>query len=385
MAMVSAVALTMACVCPAATVVAQSAAASCSGLFAGETSLGKVLLLPHHPFRSIGVSCNTLFMAAPLLDCSNSRLGRRETNLQGRFSRRFAKFQQFNQGADTSAVNLSQEEHEEQEEEAEEDEEVEDERLLPEDLWSAVIQSCEASASFINSGGTRAIVELLVPALENLNDDGAQQRLWDLARLYLDTLQEKLGDQRLKAIFPDAGSAALVKYQWEGAPFSFGSLNDRRPISNDDDVVILILPDHESLSAVENIADILAGDDDTPARPMIMWNPRLISGDVGIGLNVRRLRERLLNKCTTVYHLRPLGTMTIFRKYPGLWQVFLDDVKRPGHLILAKEQSSRPSLDQLDTLILSGGESEAAEQPSAFVKAVGVFNSLNRFMRSLSK
>jgi hypothetical protein len=134
MAMVSAVALTMACVCPAATVVAQSAAASCSGLFAGETSLGKVVLLPHHPlpFSSIGVSCNTLFMAAPLLDCSNSRLGRRETHLQGRFSRRFAKFQQFNQGADTSAVNLSQEEHDEQEEEeeeeAEEDEEVEDER-----------------------------------------------------------------------------------------------------------------------------------------------------------------------------------------------------------------------------------------------------------------
>ncbi len=135
MAMVSPVALTMACVCPAATVVAQSAAASCSGLFAGETSLGKVLLLPHHPFpfSSIGVSCSTLFMAAPLLDCSNSRLGRRETHLQGRFSRRFAKFQQFNQGADTSAVNLSQEGHDEQEEEeeeeeAEEDEEVEDER-----------------------------------------------------------------------------------------------------------------------------------------------------------------------------------------------------------------------------------------------------------------
>ncbi len=34
-----------------------------------------------------------------------------------------------------------------------------------------------------------------------------------------------------------------------------------------------------------------------------------------------------------------------------LWQVFLDDVKRPGHLILAKEQSSRPSLDQLDVRI----------------------------------
>ena len=29
-------------------------------------------------------------------------------------------------------------------------------------------------------------------------------------------------------------------------------------------------------------------------RPLIMWNPRLFSGDVGIGLNVRRLREFFL-------------------------------------------------------------------------------------------
>lgn len=28
--------------------------------------------------------------------------------------------------------------------------------------------------------------------------------------------------QQVKAIFPDAGVAALVKYQWKDAPFSFG-------------------------------------------------------------------------------------------------------------------------------------------------------------------
>lgn len=38
-------------------------------------------------------------------------------------------------------------------------------------------------------------VEMLVPDFEELNEDGAQQRVWDLARLFLDTLQESLGDQ----------------------------------------------------------------------------------------------------------------------------------------------------------------------------------------------
>lgn len=34
-----------------------------------------------------------------------------------------------------------------------------------------------------------------VPDFEELNEDGAQQRVWDLARLFLDTLQGTLGDQ----------------------------------------------------------------------------------------------------------------------------------------------------------------------------------------------
>lgn len=36
---------------------------------------------------------------------------------------------------------------------------------------------------------------MLVPEIENLDEDGAQQRVWDLSRLFLDTLQETLGDQ----------------------------------------------------------------------------------------------------------------------------------------------------------------------------------------------
>ena len=29
-------------------------------------------------------------------------------------------------------------------------------------------------------------------------------------------------------------------------------------------------------------------------RPLIMWNPRLVSGDVGVGFNVRNLRRNFL-------------------------------------------------------------------------------------------
>lgn len=42
------------------------------------------------------------------------------------------------------------------------------------------------------------------------------------------------------------------------------SLNDRRPVSNEDEIVVLISPDHQGLPDVERINSTLAGDDDTP-------------------------------------------------------------------------------------------------------------------------
>jgi hypothetical protein len=42
------------------------------------------------------------------------------------------------------------------------------------------------------------------------------------------------------------------------------SLNDRRPVSNEDDVVVLLTPDRQGLPDVERINTTLAGDDDTP-------------------------------------------------------------------------------------------------------------------------
>ncbi|KAL1341539.1 hypothetical protein HN51_028030 [Arachis hypogaea] len=255
----------------------------------------------------------------------------------------------------------------------------EDDSCLPSDLEGAVRQSSEAAALFVSSGGMRAIVELLIPQLQFLDDEGAQVELWELSRIFLDTLIAETECQRVKAIFPDAGAAALLKYRWKDAQFRFASLSDRKPIESDDEIVVMVVPDYQMLESVERIASNLSSD---PVRPLIMWNPRLISEDVGVGINVRRLRRFFLSTFTTVYHMRPMPFGAIFRCYPGMWKVFSDDKDRPDRYLLAKEFINRP--DYADLEILFGeDEQKSGQGQSLFGKAASIFSSINRFMKAI--
>ncbi|KAH7543071.1 hypothetical protein FEM48_Zijuj02G0144400 [Ziziphus jujuba var. spinosa] len=298
---------------------------------------------------------------------------------QSRICAKFEKFQsdppQDNlEDTKTSSFQVVEEDRDEVEEE-------EDDSCLPADLEGAVRQSGQATASFVSSGGMRAIVELLIPQLQFLDDEGAQAELWNLSRIFLDTLIEETGSQRVKAIFPDTGASALLKYQWKDAAFGFSSLSDRKPVEPEDDIVVMVVPDYQMLEYVERIASNLSDD---PPRPLIMWNPRLISEDVGVGFNVRKLRRYFLSTFTTTYSMRPLPSGAVFRCYPGLWKVFYDDKDRPNRYLLAKELVTRPDAEELE--IIFGDVGEKSEQsPSLFDKAAGIFSSLNRFMKVISK
>ncbi|KAK7269329.1 hypothetical protein RIF29_22053 [Crotalaria pallida] len=257
--------------------------------------------------------------------------------------------------------------------------EDEDDSCLPPDLEGAVRQSSQAAALFVSSGGMRAIVELLIPQLQFLDDEGAQVELWELSKIFLDTLIEGTECQRVKAIFPDAGAAALLKYRWKDAMFRFASLSDRKPVESDDEIVVMVVPDYQMLEYVEKIASNLSND---PPRPLIMWNPRLISEDVGVGVNVRKLRRYFLSTFTSVYYMRPMPFGAIFRCYPGLWKVFSDDKNRPNRYLLAKEFISRPDTEDLE--IIFGSEEQKSEQGRSLLdKAAGIFSSINRFMRAM--
>ncbi|XP_044483720.1 uncharacterized protein LOC123209657 isoform X2 [Mangifera indica] len=222
----------------------------------------------------------------------------------------------------------------------------EDDSCLPSDLEGAVRQSSEASSLFLSSGGMRAIVELLIPQLQFLDEEGAQSELWELSRIFVDTLIEKTGCQNVKAIFPDAGAAALLKYRWKDAAFGFSSLSDRKPVESEDEIVIMIVPDYQMLQYVQKIASSLSDD---PPRPLIMWNPRLISEDVGVGINVRNLRRYFL------------------RCYPGLWKVFYDDKDRPNRYLLAKEFISHPNAEDLE-ILFGDVEENSGKAPLCSVK-----------------
>lgn len=197
----------------------------------------------------------------------------------------------------------------------------------------------------------------------------------------MDTLIEETGSQRIKAIFPDAGAAALLKYLWKDAAFGFSSLGDRKPVQIEDDIVVMVVPDYQMLEKVQKIVSDLSDD---PPRPIIMWNPRLISEDVGVGINVRNLRRYFLSTFTTVYSMRPLPAGAVFRCYPGMWKVFYDDKDRPNRYLLAQEFVRRPDSEEIE-IILGNAEEKSEQGPSLFSKAAGIFSSLNRFMRVISK
>ncbi|CAI9769003.1 unnamed protein product [Fraxinus pennsylvanica] len=313
----------------------------------------------------------------PSNTCGYSGISHHKAISSSRTHAKFEKFQgQENPEEFTELSSLDPEPIQEDEEREEEDD-----SCLPSNLEGAVQQSGLATADFVSSGGMRAIVELLIPQLQFLDDEGAQAELWGVSKIFLDTLIEETGGQRVKAVFPDAGAAALLKYQWKDATFGFSSLGDRKPVDSEDEIVVMVVPDYQMLEYVQKIASYLSDD---PPRPLIMWNPRLVSEDVGVGINVRRLRRNFLSTFTVVYSMRPLPSGAVFRCYPGLWKVFYDDKERPNRYLLAKEQISRPDSEELE-IIFGGIGNQEEKGTSLFDQAAGIFSSLNRFMKVISK
>ncbi|KAK4795377.1 hypothetical protein SAY86_013371 [Trapa natans] len=344
-------------------------------------------LVPSYYCRCSSVSARRSISTTRVPSSSNSASPVSHGNSLGRLRvsqvvgfRARAKFEKFQ---DETLPDDLEEISEPPEEDQEIEDDEEDDSCLPSNLEGAVRQSGQASSQFVSSGGMRAIVELLIPQLQFLDDEGAQAELWELSRIFIDTLIGEMGCQRIKAIFPDAGAAALLKYKWKDAAFGFASLSDRKPVENEDEVVVMVVPDYQMLEYVEKIASALSDD---PPRPLIMWNPRLISEDVGVGYNVRKLRRYFLSTFTTVYSMKPLPSGAVFRCYPGLWKVFYDDNDRVGRYLLAKEMIARPDAEDLEIIFGKLEESaEGGQGPSFFDQAASILSSLNRFMKAISK
>ncbi|CAK0787516.1 hypothetical protein CVIRNUC_010736 [Coccomyxa viridis] len=266
-------------------------------------------------------------------------------------------------------------------------EEARDDDVLPDSFSQALEHAAAATHAAISDGANTCLVEILLsglwdPSSGNLfAEEGDQQRFWKITRKFVEQMAAVCGGN-VKALYPDMGVAAMLRNEWQDCNFGIAAINERNACTAEDEVLIIAAADPQGLNEARRIvAD--AGD-----RAVILFNPRLASGDVGLGLNVRRMRNEFLSLFTVTYSLRPLGeTASVFRQYPGQWQVFLEDAASPGRYKKIAERSERPSSDELDILFEDVESGASAEEGTGggFAGPRSVLSSLARFMASLSK
>ena len=267
-----------------------------------------------------------------------------------------------------------------------------DDDELPDNLFDAVATAATATEQAISNGSLGNLVELRIPELWDpisgnvMAEAGDQLKVWEITREYAAQLCERMGpDSKVKAVFPDAGCAAMLKARWPDAPFAIASANDRLLYQDGDEVLVFAAPDPPSLEKVTSTTK-LANEN---GAAVVLVNPRLASGDAGIGLTVRRMREDFLGRMTVVYCLQPLPWCngSIFKKYPGLWRLYLEDETRPGRFKLVQESATRLAGDDLDDVVMSKlrpeGEDGEEKEMGPGEMVFKLVRDAQRFMNSL--
>lgn len=279
-----------------------------------------------------------------------------------------------------------------------------DDDVLPNSLADSIDEAAKATAEAIQRGNTRCQVELHMPDFwdpisgPQFPNRGDQDRFWRMTRRFMEQLSASLGTTNINAVYPDAGVAAMLSHQWQDRSFSISSLNDRRPIKADDELLVIACPDPPGADDCMRVVRQLSSQDEEAGaleRPVVLFNQRMSSGDVGLGLNARRIRNNFLKAFTITYSLRPIGDIgTVFRRYPGLWKVFVEEENLPGRYRLIKESPARPQGEALDFMIrealegplggAEGGEpGQPPAQPSLLQQLSRTVTSLGYFMKSL--
>jgi hypothetical protein len=99
-----------------------------------------------------------------------------------------------------------------------------------------------------------------------------------MTRRFVEALSAEMRCSSVKAVYPDAGVAAMLAYQWPERAFAIDSLNARRPVTPEDELIVIACPDppgaDDCVRAVRQV-----GDQDEAAgvqdRPVVLLNQRL--------------------------------------------------------------------------------------------------------------
>ncbi|CAL8472184.1 g11726 [Coccomyxa elongata] len=259
--------------------------------------------------------------------------------------------------------------------------------VLPDSFLEALEHAAQSTKAALDSGANRCLVEILLlglwdPSSGNLfAEEGDQQRFWKITRKFIEQMSSVCGPCRIKALYPDMGVAAMLRNDWKDRDFEIAAISDKSALAEGDDLVVIAAVDPQGLSEAKRITA-----EASPSAPVVLFNPRLASGDVGLGLNVRRMRNEFLSTFQITYSLRPISDSgTVFRRFPGKWQVFTEDATSPGRYELAAEFDQQPTGDDLDVLLGSEDDASGQEGQGVLDSTKSALSGFMRFMNSLSK
>jgi hypothetical protein len=169
----------------------------------------------------------------------------------------------------------------------------------------------------------------------------------------------------VRIIFPDEGSAALARRDWQSkvpscCRFSAcGGIRDTdmNDKNNNDAIVLYYCPKASESDAVEQLLELYetnaASDDSTTTalKASIFVNPNLVDmGVTGFGYAGRRLRERLIDTLMSVYYLRTLSWGALTRMYPNAYTVWQEDSNASGgyrNIAILDRLPSNPEVEDI--------------------------------------
>ncbi|GJD10839.1 Deubiquitination-protection protein dph1 [Galdieria sulphuraria] len=126
-------------------------------------------------------------------------------------------------------------------------------------------------------------------------------------------------------LFPDEGSAAFARKDWNISKCSFLSFGSYSGKDSSQDWLIMICPSAVDVEAMEQIVNRESPFLSKDARPIILINPKLVDmGATGLGFNARQLRQQFLSTFESIYFLRVYTWGVVVRQYPFRWSVWLD-------------------------------------------------------------
>lgn len=182
---------------------------------------------------------------------------------------------------------------------------------------------------------------------------------------------------RVQMLFPDEGTAAYVRNNWQDLPpRTLCASMPRAQLAQGAEVLMLVAPQATEVSAVQRLLSQVA--EQAPNTVVLLVNPKLVDmQSTGYGLVGRDLRNMVQDAFTVVCALKTYPSGALFRVYPGGWSVWREDaaVSDGSGYTLAYSSTRRPDGDQVDELLAppdddsgEGGGGSPLDGLASFIK-----------------